>query len=173
MVVPLLFTVAFHATVDVPEAVAAAAAAPGVELVVADILGTGDDVAAVLRGALDGAGVDRRPRRAAVRRRLLRPEANAAVADLAARLAAGRPGRRSGPRSAPAPRGPPTCWPTSAIRSRSVPLFLADGLLLDPLRRLAAERGWPLVEPLGAQAAAARAVPATPPRATASPADSR
>ena len=33
------------------------------------------------------------------------------------------------------------------------PLFLADGLLLDPLRNLADERGWPLVEPLGAQAA--------------------
>ena len=35
-----------------------------------------------------------------------------------------------------------------------LPLFLADGLLLDPLRALSAERGWAMIEPLGDRAAA-------------------
>ena len=34
-----------------------------------------------------------------------------------------------------------------------LPLFLSDGLLLDPVRALAAERGWTMVEPLGERAA--------------------
>ena len=34
-----------------------------------------------------------------------------------------------------------------------LPLFLADGLLLDPARTLAAGHGWTLVEPLGERAA--------------------
>jgi len=154
VVVPLLFTVAFHATVDVPQAVAEAAAAYGMELVVTDILGTGDDVAAVLRGALDGAGVHGDADADAVLFAVgsSRPEANDAVADLAARLADGRRGDVRVAFGTCAPRvadvladlvPPVALWP----------LFLADGLLLDPLRRLADERGWTLVEPLGASAA--------------------
>ena len=58
VVVPLLFTVAFHTTIDVPQAVVRAAAEhAGVELEVADILGTGDDVAALLLAAAADAGV--------------------------------------------------------------------------------------------------------------------
>jgi sirohydrochlorin ferrochelatase len=34
-----------------------------------------------------------------------------------------------------------------------VPLFLSEGLLLSPLRTLAAERGWQMAEPLGERAA--------------------
>ena len=34
-----------------------------------------------------------------------------------------------------------------------LPLFLADGLLLDPARTLAAGHGWTLVEPMGVRAA--------------------
>ena len=34
-----------------------------------------------------------------------------------------------------------------------LPLFLADGLLLDPARTLAAGHGWTLVEPMGERAA--------------------
>jgi sirohydrochlorin cobaltochelatase len=152
VVVPLLFTVAFHATVDVPEAVAEAAEASGVELVVADIIGTGDDIAAVLRGALDGAGVPGDQDAVLFAVGSSRPEANAAVADLAARLADGRRGDVRAAFGTCAPRvqevlpdldAPVAFWP----------LFLADGLLLDPLRRLADERGWTVVEPLGAQAA--------------------
>jgi len=152
VVVPLLFTVAFHATVDVPEAVAEAAEAHGVELVVTDILGTGDDVAAVLRGALDGAEVDGDADAVLFAVGSSRPEANAAVADLAARLAEGRRGEVRAAFGTCDPRvdhvldgltEPVALWP----------LFLADGLLLDPLRNVAAERGWTVVEPLGAQAA--------------------
>jgi sirohydrochlorin cobaltochelatase len=152
VVVPLLFTVAFHATVDVPEAVAQAAEAHGVELVVTDILGTGDDVAAVLRGALDGAGVGDDADAVLFAVGSSRPEANEAVADLATRLSDGRRGAVRTAFGTCAPKidavlgdlAPPVAlWP----------LFLADGLLLDPLRRLADERGWTLVEPLGAAAA--------------------
>jgi sirohydrochlorin cobaltochelatase len=152
VVVPLLFTVAFHATVDVPEAVAEAAETYGVELVVTDILGTGDDVAAVLRGALDGAGVDGDADAVLFAVGSSRAEANDAVADLGARLADGRRGDVRVAFGTCAPRvadvladlAPPVAlWP----------LFLADGLLLDPLRRLADEHGWTLVEPLGASAA--------------------
>ena len=34
-----------------------------------------------------------------------------------------------------------------------LPMFLSDGVLLDPIRTLAAERSWPVVEPLGERAA--------------------
>ncbi|HEY0240394.1 MAG TPA: CbiX/SirB N-terminal domain-containing protein [Friedmanniella sp.] len=152
VVVPLLFTVAFHATVDVPQAVAEAAQAYGVELVVSDILGTGDDVADVLRTALADAGVGAADDALLFAVGSSRPEANAAVADLAARLADGRAGDVRAAFGTCAPRAadvlddltpPVALWP----------LFLADGLLLDPLRRLSDERGWALVEPLAAQAA--------------------
>ena len=153
VVVPLLFTAAFHATVDVPEAVTEAGEAHGVELVVADILGTGDEVAAVLRGALDGAGVHGDTDAVLFAVGSSRPEANAAVADLATRLS---DGRRGDVRTAFG-----TCDPRVADVLADLhppvarwPLGLADGRLLDPVRRLADERGWPLVEPLGAQAAA-------------------
>ena len=48
VVVPLLFTEAYHATVDVPETVGDVAKSLPLELVVADILGTGDDLAQLL-----------------------------------------------------------------------------------------------------------------------------
>ena len=48
VVVPTLFTKAFHATHDVPEAIAEAAAETGLELIPAAGLGQGRDVAAVL-----------------------------------------------------------------------------------------------------------------------------
>lgn len=47
-VVPLLFTRAFHMRHDVPEALAEATAAIGVEFTLADGIGTGEDVAALL-----------------------------------------------------------------------------------------------------------------------------
>lgn len=48
VVVPLLFTRAFHATVDVPAALDAARAETGIELVAAEGLGQGEDIAEVL-----------------------------------------------------------------------------------------------------------------------------
>src|SRR4051794_30227941 len=152
VVVPLLFTAAFHATVDVPEAVAAAAQSSGLDLAVTDILGTGDDVADVLRDALAAAGIDGHEDAVLFAVGSSRPEANAAVADLASRLADGRRGRVRAAFGTCEPRLEEVLGgltPPVAL----CPLFLADGLLLDPLRRLADERGWPLVEPLGARAA--------------------
>ena len=140
----------------------------GVELQVADILGTGDDIADLLAASLADAQV---PGESSV---LLygvgssNPGANAAVADLAARLEskrafAGVQGGRPLPVTKPA--GPvraafATCAPRPAeiLDQLSepvavLPLFLSDGLLLDPVRALAAEYGWTMVEPLGERAA--------------------
>jgi sirohydrochlorin cobaltochelatase len=152
VVVPLLFTEAFHARVDVPEAVAKAAEASGLDLVVAPILGTGDDVGDVLRGALEGAGVDGDTDTVLLAVGSSRVEANDAVVDLAARLSDCRRGRVRAAFGTCEPKvdqvlgeldEPVALWP----------LFLADGLLLDPVRERFEERGWPVVEPLGAFAA--------------------
>ena len=152
VVVPLLFTEAFHATVDVPETVREVVQALRLELVVADILGTGDDIAEVLRRSLDEAGIgtDRSVLLFAVGSSS--PAANEAVVDLAARLAQGR---RNPVRACFG-----TCPPrvTDVLEGLSepiavLPLFLAEGLLLTPVRALAAERGWRVAEPLGERAA--------------------
>lgn len=56
VIVPLLFTEAFHRTVDLPEQAAAATAATGVELEIRDGLGLGDGVRrAVVRSVLAAA----------------------------------------------------------------------------------------------------------------------
>jgi len=153
VVVPLLFTSAFHATVDAPDAVRRAAVASGLDLSIADILGTGDDIAELLSGRLAEAAV---PADCSV---LLfavgssNADANQSVIDLAARLSAGRPGEvraafgTTDPRPASVLDGLPE--PIAVL-----PLFLADGLLLDPLRALSVERGWTMIEPLGDRAAA-------------------
>ena len=158
VVVPLLFTVAFHATIDVPQAVQAAAESSGVELTVADILGTGNDVADLLTASLADARV---PPEASVLLYAVgssTPAANAAVVDLAARLEATR--WHLAAYEAPVRAAFATCSPRPAEIADELrdpvavlPLFLADGLLLDPVRALAAERGWTMVEPLGERAA--------------------
>lgn len=152
VVLPLLFTQAFHATVDVPDAVAEAAASTGLELSVAEILGTADDVAAVLLAAAADAGVDPTYPALLFAVGSSRPEANAAVTGLAGRLGGRRPGAVRAAFGTCDPR-PAEVLATMGERVALWPLFLSDGLLLDPLRRLAGERGWPLVEPLGARAA--------------------
>lgn len=152
VVVPLLFTVAFHATVDVPEAVRAAARSSGLELVVADILGTGDDIADLLSDIVRGAGVFAGASLLLFAVGSSNPGANAAVADLAARLGVRH---RTDARAAFG-----TCAPRVAdVRAdltnpvAVVPLFLAEGLLLDPMRALAAAEGWAMTEPIGERAA--------------------
>ena len=86
VVVPLLFTAAFHATIDVPQAVHAAAESSGVDLQVADILGTGDDIAELLSACLAEAGVAGGASVLLYAVGSSNPAANAAVVDLAARL---------------------------------------------------------------------------------------
>ena len=148
VVVPLLFTEAYHATVDVPETVRDVAGSLPLELVVADILGTGEDVAQLLRQSMDEAGIDDDSSVLLFAVGSSKPDANAAVFDLAARLAAGR---RSPVRA---------CFGTCAPGVADVldgmpepiailPLFLTEGLLLSPVRELAFHHGWRMAEPLG------------------------
>ncbi len=153
VVVPLLFTVAFHATIDVPQTVRAAAEASGVELTVADILGTGNDIAELLTAYLADEGV---PREASVLLYAVgssNAAANAAVADLAARLEAARSHAGGSPPvcAAFATSSPSPAEVLDQLRDQVavLPLFLANGLLLDPVRGLAAELGWKMLEPLG------------------------
>jgi sirohydrochlorin cobaltochelatase len=153
VVAPLLFTVAFHATIDVPQAVVRAAAEhAGVELEVADILGTGDDVAALLLAAAADAGV---PPEVSVLLYAVgssNSAANLAVVELAARLERRRSARVRAAFATCAPR-PAEVLEQLPEPVAILPLFLADGLLLDPARTLAASHGWTLVEPLGERAA--------------------
>src|SRR5918997_1613799 len=122
------------------------------ELQVADILGTGDDVAALLLAALADAGVDPETSVLLYAVGSSNSAANMAVVELAAGLE-----RR---RSAPLKAAFATCAPRPAEVLDQLPepvailpLFLADGLLLDPARSLAASHGWTMVEPLGERAA--------------------
>jgi sirohydrochlorin ferrochelatase len=152
VVVPLLFTVAFHATVDVPEAVQHAAAETGLELLVADILGTGPDVEDLLRTGMADAGV---PGSASVLLYAVgssNPAANEAVHDLAARLDRHREGAVRAAFATTEPRAS-AALPELAEPLAVVPLFLSPGLLLDPLATLAGERGWTMVPTLGDLAA--------------------
>lgn len=152
VVVPLLFTEAYHATIDVPQTVGDVAASRPFQLIIADILGTGEDVAELLRQSLASAEI---PDHSSV---LLfavgssNPGANAAVVDLASRLAGGRNGLVRACFGTCRP-GVADVLDGLAEPIAVLPLFLAEGLLLAPLRTLAAERGWQMAEPLGERAA--------------------
>jgi sirohydrochlorin ferrochelatase len=152
IVLPLLFTEAFHATVDAPTAVREASAATGVQLRLGGILGMGDDVLMALQ---DSAG---RAHIAAHEAILLlavgssRAEANDAVHELAERWSRCRPG--------PVWAGFATTGEPSATavfarakatgrRLGLVPLFLAPGLLLDGAAKTAMEIDAEVAEPLG------------------------
>ena len=78
--------------------------------------------------------------------------ANAAVVELADRLQAGRESQVVAA-FATCPPKPAEVLNQLGERVAVLPLFLSDGLLLDPVRTLAAERCWTLVEPLGERAA--------------------
>ncbi len=152
VVVPLLFTEAFHATVDVPETVRGVTESLAVQLTVADILGTGDEMEQLLGESMASSGIDDRASVLLFAVGSSRPAANEAVVDLAARLAEGRRGLVR------ACFG--TCFPGVADVMDGlpepvavVPLFLTDGLLLTSVRELASQRGWQMAEPLGERAA--------------------
>jgi len=152
VIVPLLFTEAFHATVDVPETVRSVAESIPFHLTVTGILGTGDDMAQLLRESMASSGIDDRASVLLFAVGSSMPAANEAVVDLAVRLA--------GDRRAPVRACFGTCHPGIADVTDGlpepvavVPLFLTDGLLLGPVRELASQRGWQLAEPLGERAA--------------------
>jgi sirohydrochlorin cobaltochelatase len=152
VVVPLLFTQAFHATVDVPEAVRRSTESVSLRLVVADILGTGDDVAHVLRDSMAADRIDDHSSVLLFAVGSSNAAANQAGVDLAARLAESRSG--------PVRACFGTCYPRIADVVDDlpdpvavVPLFLSEGLLLGPVRELVTQRGWQMTEPLGERAA--------------------
>lgn len=144
VVLPLLFTEAFHATVDVPEAVAETADATGVELTVGGILGMGEEVLAALVDTAAAAGIGADDGILLLAVGSSRAAANQAVHELAARWSARRPGPvAAGFATMDTPEAPSAA---SVIRRLAgaghrvgiVPLFLAPGLLLDQVADKAA-----------------------------------
>jgi sirohydrochlorin ferrochelatase len=146
VVVPLLFTAAFHVQVDVPAAVRDSGSVA--ELLVAQHLGLGDDVLAALaaRAAQTGIEDDREILLLAVGSS--DEAANAAVHELAQRWARLRAGpvraafATSGPRAADVLAEP-------GFAGAVVPLFVASGLLLDATATTAKALEIPVAVPLG------------------------
>lgn len=149
VVLPLLFAQAFHARVDVPEAVQAASAHSGTELITGEILGLGPEVLAALQ---EQARISRvRPDQEIL---LLAvgtsdPAANEAVADLAQLWSSARPGPVRAVFATASPRASEALDEEWIAPPAVVSLFLAPGLLLDQVGRRAAERGVSITEPLG------------------------
>jgi sirohydrochlorin ferrochelatase len=158
VVVPLLFTPAFHATIDVPDAIAAASAASGLDLQLAAILGTGDDLADVLAAVMAEFGVGAGESVLLFAVGSSDVDANAALDDLAARLAARRHGPVRVGFGTAAPRADAVLDDLTASGADMaaiviVPLFVAPGLLLDPVQAKARERGWVTTPPLAERVA--------------------
>jgi sirohydrochlorin cobaltochelatase len=150
VVLPLLFTNAFHATVDVPAAVAEAAALANLDLITGEILGTGDDVADVLQAAAIDAGIAPHLPLLLYAVGSSDAAANSAVGDLAQRLSAQRGTEVRATFGTTDPRpGAVLDEFGSGGPVGIVPLFVSPGVLLDPLAHLAHDRGWPMVPPLG------------------------
>lgn len=133
VVVPLLFTSAYHATIDVPQQVSEVARVTGAELTIAAPLGLDDEIEDALQLRAQETGVRETDDVLLLAVGSTRPGANEAVQDLADRWAA----RRGGPVAV----GFATCEPRATtvlagLRADGrlpavVPLFLAPGLLLD------------------------------------------
>lgn len=153
VVLPLLFTQAFHARVDTPAAVEQACAATGAQAVVGEILGLGAEVRRALqvRAAEAGIAADVPIALAAVGS--ADEAANAAVADFASRWSR----FRDAPVTACfATAGEPKVRATVAGLAQGpggsgavVPLFLAPGLLLRSITAAAAEVGFGVSAPIG------------------------
>ncbi len=152
VVLPLLFSEAFHATVDAPEAVAAAQLETGVVLDVGEILGMGDEVLDALQDAAERAGIAAHEAILLLAVGSSRDEANDAVHELAFRWSEHRP--------APVWAGFATVGEphASAVLNRArterrrigvVPLFLAPGLLLDAIAEQAESMDAKIAHPLG------------------------
>jgi sirohydrochlorin ferrochelatase len=146
VVVPLLFTAAFHVRVDVPEAVRDSGS--DTELLVADHLGLGDDLLAALAARAAEAGIDPDAEILLLAVGSSDAEANAAVHDLAVRWAARRAGAVRAVFATSEPRAAVTLT-EPGFRGAVVPLFVASGLLLDATARQAEAIGVRVAPPLG------------------------
>jgi len=166
VIVPLLLGRAFHATVDVPGAVASAAR-PGLDVSVADVLGPDPRLEQAALRRLAEADVDADDPEVGVvlaAAGSLHAPANAAVAAIAGRWA--RSTRWAGvvPAFACAaePTVPQAVEQLRAAGARRIAVaswFLAPGLLPDKVTRLATKAGaTTLADPLGADAAVAHLV---------------
>lgn len=149
VVVPLLFAQAFHARVDVPEAVAAAADSSGVTLMTGDILGLGPVVLGALQDAAERAGVVAAQDILLLAVGTSDAVANQAVHELADRWSKTRPGRVRAVFATAAPRAADALADDGAAPPAVVSLFLAPGLLLDGVIRRAAARDVVVTPPLG------------------------
>lgn len=145
--VPLLFTSAFHATVDVPQAAREAIEGSGLGLRIAPIIGTGEDVLDVLDAIADEFAIDPGTELILYAVGSSDEPANEAVRDLAARLGARRSIRVRATFGTRPPRGMEVLdsitGPVAVL-----PLFTAPGLLLDPMLAAAARRGVTITPPL-------------------------
>ncbi len=151
VVLPLLFTEAFHARIDLPATVAKARQDTGLELITADVLGTGGDIESLLDSTLAEAGVGPESVVMVYGVGSSDAEANAAVMSLASRL-----GSRRGSWDFAAFA---TCDPRAdeqlgrVDRLIVLPLFVSPGLLLTRLETAAAEHGVTVLPPLGTRLA--------------------
>lgn len=149
VVVPLLFTEAFHARIDVPAAVAGAAAASGAQLTIAPVLGTDDDVLDVVEQRLAATGTEPDEPVLIYAVGSSRAAANAAVAGLGDRLSARRGAPVSVGFGTTDPRAADVLAELGPESGTVVPLFVAPGLLLDAVAPTIAAAGWRLADPLG------------------------
>ncbi len=151
VVLPLLFTEAFHARVDLPATVLEAQRATGLDLITADVLGTGGDIETLLDAALAEAGIDSESVVMLYAVGSSDAEANAAVMSLASRL-----GSRRGSWDFAAFA---TCDPRAddqlgrVERLTVLPLFVSPGLLLTRLETAAADHDITVLPPLGTRLA--------------------
>ena len=157
VVLPLLFTEAFHAGVDTPQAAREAAAATGIRIRRAPILGMGSSVLTALAVRALEAGIGDHDGIVLAAVGSSSATANAAVGELA--------GRWEAERSAPVRAGFATAGHLNGSgalelvtpggrRAGVVPLFVAPGLLLDAIARAAALFDAPVAAPLGTELAA-------------------
>lgn len=150
VVVPLLFAQAFHARKDVPDAVREAGRQSQTELITADILGLGPDVLAVVRDRARGAGIADDQDILLLAVGTSDPAANEAVGELARRWSTIRGGAVRAVFATAAPRALEALAEPWTSPPAVVPLFLAPGLLLDQVARLAAGLGVVVAQPLAA-----------------------
>lgn len=144
---PLLFTEAFHARIDLPETVRQARQDTGLDLITADVLGTGGDIEILLEATLTEAGIGPESVVMLYAVGSSDAEANAAVMSLASRLGSRRGSWDFAAFATCDPRGEEQLGRVE--RLTVLPLFVSPGLLLTRLETAAADHGVTVLPPLG------------------------